>query len=115
MRLRLRDRDYVPDGSGSFMVVDGEDAVLEQALFRLTARRGGFSPIPELGSRLYLLGRVKPDARDAMAKTYVQEALTPMGIQVETVEVSEYGADALLVTATLNYQGTQRELEAVIR
>lgn len=115
MRLRIRDRDYAADGSGGFAGVDGTEAVLEQALFRLTARRGGFSPIPELGSRLYLLGRVKPEARDAMARTYAQEALAPMGVQVTNVQVKEYGTDALLVTATLLYQGKSQELEAVIR
>lgn len=41
----------------------------------LTARRGQFPFLPELGSRLYQLGREKPSAREALALQYVTEAL----------------------------------------
>ena len=59
MELMLRDGDYVPDGAGGLRTVEGADALLQQVLFRLQARRGGLPFLPELGSRLYLLTREK--------------------------------------------------------
>ena len=58
-----------------------------QKLVRLTARRGGFLPMPEYGSRLYMLGRTKPAQRSAAALQYVLEALEPeTEITVSAVE-----------------------------
>lgn len=45
MGLSLRNGDYVPDGTGGLRRTEGREALLEQVLFRLTARRGTF-PIP---------------------------------------------------------------------
>ena len=52
MGLSLRNGDYVPDGTGGLRRTEGREALLEQVLFRLTARRGTFPFLPELGSRL---------------------------------------------------------------
>ena len=57
MELKLRNKDYVPDGQGGFVRCLGWEGVLAEALFRLSCRRGSFPFLPELGSRLYLLGR----------------------------------------------------------
>ena len=75
MAMRLVNGDYVPDGNGGFCTVHGAEAVLDQVLFRLTARRAAFPFLPQLGSRLYLLGREKPSVRLSAAKQYVLEAL----------------------------------------
>ena len=75
MELKIRNGDYVPDGAGGLQRVSGKEELLQRVLFRLTARRGGFAPLPALGSRLYLLGREKPASRQAAAKKYVAEAL----------------------------------------
>ena len=75
MELKIRNRDYVPDGMGGLQRVNGKAELLQRVLFLLTARRGGFAPLPTLGSRLYLLGREKPGNRQAAAKKYVAEAL----------------------------------------
>ena len=40
MGLSLRNGDYVPDGTGGLRRTEGREALLEQVLFRLTARRG---------------------------------------------------------------------------
>ena len=45
----------------------GAEALPSAGAFRLTARRGQFPFLPELGSRLYQLGREKPSAREALA------------------------------------------------
>lgn len=114
MGLKLREGDYVPDGAGGFLTAQGDDGILEEALFRLTARRGGFSPMPELGSRLYLLGRAKAEARNALARTYAQEALSPMGLRVLAAEVLENG-DRLLVTVTAADAENTRSLEVRVQ
>ena len=75
MGLCLRDGDYVPDGRGGLRRAEGREALLERALFRLTARRGTFPFLPELGSRLWQLGQVPADGRQSAAEQYVAEAL----------------------------------------
>ena len=60
METKLLNGDYVPDGLGGVARCQGADALLERVLFRLTARRGQFPPLPELGSRLspHTLGKL---------------------------------------------------------
>ena len=53
MELLIRDGDYVPDGSGGFLRLEGAQELLERVLFRLVARRGGMPFLPELGSLLH--------------------------------------------------------------
>ena len=75
MELKIRNRDYVPDGAGGLQHVMGRDELLQRILFRLCARRGAFPFAPTLGSELHLLGREKPANRNAAAKKYIAEAL----------------------------------------
>jgi len=75
MELKIKDRDYVADGAGGLVHVSGWDELLERVLFKLSVRRGSFALAPELGSRLHLLWREKPESRAAAAKQYIAEAL----------------------------------------
>ena len=75
MGLSLRNGDYVPDGTGGLRRTEGREALLEQVLFRLTARRGSFPFLPELGSRLWQLGQLPAVQRQSAAEQYVAEAL----------------------------------------
>lgn len=90
----LRDGDYVPDGVGGFRQAAGAEEVLERVLFLLTARRGSFPLLPEVGSRLYLLPREKASARQALGASYAAEALA--------------GEKDLQVTGALWEEGQQR-------
>ena len=74
MGLSLRNGDYVPDGTGGLRRTEGREALLEQVLFRLTARRGTFPFLPELGSRLWQLGQLPAARRQSAAEQYVAEA-----------------------------------------
>ena len=76
METKLVNGDYVPDGLGGVERLSGADALLGRVLYRLTARRGQFPPLPELGSELYRLGRWRPSQRESMAKQYAVQALT---------------------------------------
>ena len=72
---QLRDGDYRLDGKGGFAASEGAEEVLERVLFQLTARRGSFPLLPQVGSRLYLLLREKPSVRGSMGASYAAEAL----------------------------------------
>ena len=98
----LRNGDYVPNGAGGFLRADGAEGLLNEALFRLGCRTGGFALIPGLGSELYLLGREKPSARNMVARQYAQDALEGLAVTVEDVEVTmlENGIARVLVTMT---------------
>jgi len=104
---KLEDGDYVPDGMGSLTALSGGEEVLARVLYRLTARRGKLPFLPELGSRLYQLGREKPSARQALAAQYVTEALKEEPeLAVRSVELVQTGENALL-TVCLDWQGEE--------
>ena len=99
--------DDVPDGAGGFETLDRAQALLARVLFRLTARRGQFPFLPEMGSRLYLLGRERPSAREALALQYVTEALAQEAdLAVLGTELQEDGTGAAVLTANLEWRGT---------
>lgn len=112
MELKIRDRDYVSDGAGGLERVSGRDELLQRALFRLSVRRGSFALAPELGSRLHLLWREKPESRAAAAKQYAAEALADEeGLTVTGVKLAEKG-DVLNLRVLLRYG--EKEGEAVV-
>ena len=114
MELKLRDGDYLPDGRGSFETASGIDEILERVLFKLTARRGGFALMPELGSRLYLLGRQKPSERLSAAKQYVLEALADEeDISLLSVDLAD-GAGETVLTVVFEYEGESVSAEVSI-
>ena len=106
MSLLLKDRDYAADGNGGVAVVRDGEALVNEALFRLTARRGSFPFLPELGSRIYQLRREKPSAWDALARQFAVEALAGLdGVSVTGTAVRRE-RDGLMVTVKLMWQGT---------
>lgn len=107
MELKLKNGDYLADGAGALVRASGDEALLERVLFRLSARRGGFAPLPQLGSRLHLLGREKPGARQTAAQQYVAEALADEDVEVTRVALTQ-GAAAL--TVYLRAQDTQWQI-----
>lgn len=105
MELKLGNGDYVSDGNGAMVRLTGAEEVLGRVLYRLTARRGGLPFLPELGSRLYLVMRERPSARQALAAQYVAEALREeTELSVTGVEWLEQDEGARL-TVRLDWQG----------
>ena len=105
MERKLVNGDYVPDGKGGLTVLTGAEEVLQRALFRLTARRGALPFLPELGSRLYLLPREKPSARQALSVQYAAEALgDEEDLRVTGAQLNET-AEGLRLTVYLDWQG----------
>ena len=114
MELKLRNKDYVPDGQGGFVRCLGWEGVLAEALFRLSCRRGSFPFLPELGSRLYLLGREKPADRTAAARQYAQEALAELPVTVEDAQIRWTGDGLCLVHVALRGEEGTANLEVTL-
>ena len=114
MENLLRDGDYVPNGFGGFTRLYGTQEVLARALFRLTCRRGAIPFLPELGSRLYELGKEKPSGRQAMARLYCAQALSGMGLEIEDVTVTELSNGHASIELWLVYQDERQAVEVRI-
>lgn len=106
--------DYVPDGFGGFVGLTGEEALLQRALFKLTCRRGAFPFLPELGSRLWLLGREKPGSRETAATLYGAEALQGMGLVIRRTQVRMLGDGRAEVTYWMTREGETMRLEVTV-
>lgn len=110
MAAILENGDYVADGRGFLQ----KDDLLCEALFRLSCRRGSFPLMPQTGSRLYLLSREKPSARNMAARQYAVEALEGLDVAVEDAAVM-MGADGTAqVTVVLRHQGEKLSLEVKV-
>ena len=106
MELMVRDGDYVSDERGDFRRAEGSDELLQRVLWKLSIPRGSFPLLPELGSRLHLLGRQKPSQRAGLARQYVAEALA--GEPELTVTGVELDGNSLQVR--LEYRGEELAL-----
>ena len=100
---QLREGDYRPDGAGGFALATGGAGVLERVLFLLTARRGGFPLLREVGTRLYLLSRARPSARGALGASYAAEALA--GEENLRVLGAVWTEETRTLTVELEWQG----------
>ena len=115
MELKLEQGDYVPDGAGGFETLEGAHALLARVLFRLTARRGQFPFLPELGSRLWQLGQMSAAQRQSAAEQYVAEALAAEpGLSVEQVRFEELAGGRAQVTAELIFRGERLAVTAEV-
>ena len=70
-----------------------------------SARRGQFPPLPDLGSRLYLLGREPVPQRLSAARQYVAEALAGEDVTVSDVELEPAGDGRAQLTVSLTSRG----------
>ena len=114
MENQLIGGDYVPDGAGGFVRQTGSQALLSQALFHLSCRRGQFPLLPELGSLLYTLAREKPAGRAMAAQQYAQQALEPLGLEVRAAEVTAQKDGTLAVALHLRAGEENWDLEVVV-
>lgn len=105
MEPKLIEGDYVPDGLGGIVRCSGAEALLQRVLFRLSTRRGQFPFLPELGSRLYLLGRENSAQRLPAARQFVAEALAQEEVAVTDVALTSAGEGHVHVTVLLDYRG----------
>ena len=111
--LQWNNGDLVPNGAGGFCRLEGSGALVQRVLFKLSARRGSFPFLPQLGSNLHLLGREKPGARSALCAQYVRQALEDEDVTVTDVVYAEQGGQAR-VTVYLQWQGQELEVTTQI-
>ena len=112
MSLLLQDRDYADDGNGGVAVIQDGDELLGEALFRLTVRRDSFPFLPDLGSRMHLLRRVKPSERESLALQYAVEALEDLAeVTVTGASVRQEDGE-FWVSVELLWQGTRLAVTA---
>ncbi len=116
MELKIKNGDYVA-GSGRLETLSGSEELLQRVLYRLTARRGAFPFLEDMGSRLYTLGSVRRGQRAAAAKQYVAEALREeAGLTVTDVSYREDFGDGLgEVTVSLLYEGESYTVALAVR
>ena len=107
MEPRIQNGDYIPDGLGGVVRSQGADALLERVLFRLTARRGGLPPLPQLG-------RDPAAQRLSAARQYVAEALAEEAVTVTDIALAPAEQDRTRLTVQLEYQGTDLSVSLVI-
>lgn len=114
MELLLRQGEYVPDGKGGFRRAEGRSELLQRVLWKLTARRGGFPLLPELGSQLYALTRAKPSSWQALARQYVVQALAEeRDLTVREVTLHQEG-DVLEAVVSLDWNGESLDVRVEI-
>lgn len=114
MELKLRNGDYIPDGTGGLQRVSGREELLQRVLFKLTARRGMFPFQPDLGSRLWQLGKLPPAQRQAAAVQYAAEALEDEPLTLESVELSPVTDGRMALTVQCVWQGESLSVTADI-
>ncbi|MGN1002562.1 MAG: hypothetical protein ACI4PC_07295 [Oscillospiraceae bacterium] len=104
MELKLYQGNYVPRTAGGLETVRGSDEAVQRVLMKLAARRGSFYPLPDYGSRLHTLCRLKPSERAAAARQFVAEALTgETELSVLALEYRPTGDDEAEIELTLGF------------
>lgn len=110
MSIQMNGKDYAVAGS-TVVSVTGGNALLGDILFRLSARRGSFTLMPELGSRMYLLCREKTSNREALARQYAVEALEELAdVTVTDVTVTPV-EEGLRVQVEVSWHGESLAVE----
>lgn len=111
MELKLSGGQYVPSAAGGLETVRGENETAQRVLMKLSARRGGFLPLPDYGSRLHTLCRLKPSERAAAAKQFIAEALADeRGVSVLEVEYRPTDGDEAEINLTLGFSEGEESL-----
>lgn len=106
MELKWKDKDYQASGNGGLETVSGGEEVLQRVLMKLSARRGSFPFLPELGSRLHLLGREPERMRQNVAEVYVRQALADEAeLEVARVDVTQAEHGRLDLSVDLLWKG----------
>ena len=75
MEIKLNGGRYTAGKYSGLERVTGEEETAQRLSMKLTARRGGFAPLPEYGSRLYTLPLIKASERGSAARQFIAEAL----------------------------------------
>lgn len=117
MDTAIKNGDFETNQNGLPMAVSGVQELLQQAMFRLTVKKGSFFYDQQLGSRLYTLKGSYGSREDLSqnAMRMVREALKPMSrVTPLGVGASLTGPDQLTLTVALLADQKQTELEVLL-
>lgn len=114
MELMMQNGDYISDGRGGVKRSEGGEEILQRVLFQLSARRGAFPLLPQVGSELWRLPRAKEQQRAALAAQYVSQALAgERDLEIDECVLEEREGTPWL-TVRLTWQGTPLEAELAL-
>lgn len=109
--LKIQNGDYVADGVGGMLRLNGTEALLQRVLFKLTARRGKFYFLNTLGSTLCDLSTVPKSLRLGAAKQAVAQALE----DEKDLQIEQISLDGDILTVRLCYEGSALNLNVSVR
>ena len=116
MELKIRNGDYVADGSGGMEHVSGSAELIQRVLYKFTAQREGFPFLPELGSTLYRLGITSRKQRDSAAEQAVREALLEeTELEVTSVTLTDTNEGLYTLQMYLTWQKQNLEVALTIQ
>lgn len=108
MDTLIKDGDFCLDGRGRPVVLEGVDELVQQALLRLTTKKGAFALDTTLGSELYRLRGCGRERMAALAQGYVEQALLPInGLSVEGVQCAFTPEGGVKLDVYLKANGAQ--------
>lgn len=111
MEIKLENGNYVPGKYSGLTTVSGDEETAQRIAMKLTARRGGFAPLPDYGSRLYTLPAVKPSERQTAARQFIAEALSgETDAALSALSISQ-GNGTLSLSLTFQVGGGTVDLE----
>lgn len=110
MELKLSRGRYVTSDEGVLAHVSGQEETIQRILCRLSARRGGFYPMPDFGSRLYTLCGMKSPERAVAARQFVHEALEGEDVEILSVDCEDAPEDKCIVSVELKLGGSEANL-----
>jgi len=105
LELKITDGKYTLGTFRSPDEVGETDELLQRIGMKLKVRRGAFLPLPEYGSRLYLLSQTKPSNRETAARQYVLEALADEAdLELSALELSQTSDGEAALSLTFTYK-----------
>ncbi|NLT63369.1 MAG: hypothetical protein GXY01_02755 [Clostridiales bacterium] len=106
MELKLKNGQYQRGEYQGLAEVNEIEELLQRINMKLMVHRGSFIPLPDYGSRLYLLSRAKPSYRQIAARKYVLEALADeTELVLETLELIDKPKGEVLLYLSFTYRG----------
>lgn len=115
MELRLERGEYIAREHGGLESISGADELRQRVEMKLAARRGCYPLMPEYGSRLYTLSRVKPSQRQSAAEQFIAEAISDEpGLEIEELTLTETGSDSIRLDVLLRKKDGRIAVTAII-
>lgn len=98
--------DHKRDQRGFPQKVWGAAEKIQQAMIRLSVKKGDFALDKELGSKLYTLVQVPKEQREELALEYAREAVLPINdVEVVSVVCKDTDVEQIVLEIVIEYNG----------